>query len=87
MSTSHLGRLHDTVVEGRGARVVSTGAEVREVLRRPVSLGFVIWIVVGLVVASNKGFLSRLDSLSGILSAVLAVLAWPLVLLDVHVAI
>jgi hypothetical protein len=74
-------------VEGRGARVVSTGAEVREVLRRPVSLGFVIWIVVGLVVASNKGFLSRLDSLSGILSAVLAVLAWPLVLLDVHVAI
>lgn len=56
-------------------------------LRRPVSLGFVIWIVVGLVVASNKGFLSRLDSLSGMLSAVLAVLAWPLVLLDVHVAI
>ena len=56
-------------------------------LRRPVSLGFVIWIVIGLVVASNKGFLSRLDTLSGILSAVLAVLAWPLVLLEVHVAI
>ncbi|MEO6121466.1 MAG: hypothetical protein ABIW46_02415 [Acidimicrobiales bacterium] len=56
-------------------------------LRRPVTLGFVIWIVVGLVVASNKGFLSSLDSLSGILSAVLAVLAWPLVLLKVHVAI
>lgn len=56
-------------------------------LRRPVSLGFVIWIVIGLVVASNHGFLSRLDSLSGILSAVLAVLAWPLVLLDVRVAI
>lgn len=55
--------------------------------RRPVSLGFVVWIVVGLVVASNKGFLERLDSLSGVLSAVLAVLAWPLVLLDVRVAI
>ncbi len=56
-------------------------------LRRPVSLGFVIWIVVGLIVASNKGFLGHLDSLSGVLSAALAVLAWPLVLLEVHVAI
>jgi ABC-type anion transport system duplicated permease subunit len=56
-------------------------------LRRPVSLGFVIWVVVGLVVASNKGFLGHLDTLSGVLSAVLAVLVWPLVVLDVHVAI
>lgn len=56
-------------------------------LRRPVSLGFVVWIVVGLVVASNKGFLSHLDTLSGVLSAVLAVLVWPLVLLSVHIAI
>jgi hypothetical protein len=56
-------------------------------MRRQVSLGFVIWLVVGLVVAANHDFLSRLDSLSGVLSAVLAVLAWPLVLLDVHVAI
>ncbi len=56
-------------------------------LRRPVSLGFVIWIVIGLIVASNKGFLGRLDDLSGVLSAVLAVLVWPLVLLEVHMAI
>ena len=56
-------------------------------MRRPVSLGFVIWIVIGLVLAANKGFLGRLDTLSGVLSAVLAVLAWPLVLLNVHVAI
>lgn len=56
-------------------------------LRRPVSLGFVIWIVIGLIVASNKGFLGRLDDLSGVLSAVLAVLVWPLVLLNVHIAI
>jgi ABC-type anion transport system duplicated permease subunit len=56
-------------------------------VRRPVSLGFVIWIVIGLLVAANRGFLSHLDSLSGVLSAVLAVLAWPLVLFDVHVAI
>ena len=56
-------------------------------MRRPVSLGFVVWIVIGLVVAANKGFLAHLDSLSGVLSAVLAVLAWPLVLLNIHVAI
>lgn len=47
----------------------------------------VIWIVIGLMVAANHGFLGRLDSLSGVLSAVLAVLAWPLVVLNVHVAI
>lgn len=55
--------------------------------RRSVSLGFVIWIVVGLVVAANKGFLDSPDSLSGVLSAVLAVLVWPLVLLNVHFGI
>lgn len=56
-------------------------------MRRPVSLGFVIWIVIGLVIAANRGFLGHLDSLSGVLSALLAVLAWPLVLLSIHVAI
>jgi hypothetical protein len=55
--------------------------------RSPVSIVSIIWIVIGLVVASNRGFLGHLDSLSGILSAILAILAWPLVLLDVHVAI
>lgn len=56
-------------------------------MRRQVSLGFVIWLVIGLVVAANNGFLGNLNSLSAVLSAVLAVLAWPLVVLDVHVAI
>lgn len=56
-------------------------------MRRQVSLGLVIWVVVGLVVAANNGFLGQLDSLSGVLSAVLAVLAWPLVALNVNVAI
>jgi hypothetical protein len=57
------------------------------VLGRGISLGTLVWIVIGLIVASNRGFLGHLDSLSGILSAALAVLAWPLVLLNVHVAI
>lgn len=54
---------------------------------RQVSLGVVIWIVVGLVVAANKDFLDDLDSLERILSAVLAVAVWPLVLLDLHFGI
>lgn len=55
--------------------------------RRKVSLGVVVWVVIGVVVATNHRFLDHLDSLSGILSAVLAVALWPLVVLRVHVAI
>ena len=51
---------------------------------RNVSLVSVIWIVVGLIVAANHHFLDHLDSLSRLLSAVLAVAVWPLVLLRVH---
>ena len=54
---------------------------------RRVSLGVLIWIVIGVVVAANHHFFDHLDSLSGVLSAVLAVVAWPLVALKVHVAI
>jgi hypothetical protein len=54
---------------------------------RQVSLGAVVWIVVGLVVAANNDFLDDLDSLERILSAVLAVAVWPLVLLDIHFGI
>lgn len=55
--------------------------------RRQVSLGVVAWIVVGVIVAARDGFLDDLGSLSNVLSAVLAVAAWPLVLLDVHFGI
>jgi hypothetical protein len=51
---------------------------------RSVSLVSVVWIVVGLIVAANHHFLEHLDSLSHLLSAVLAVAVWPLVLLRVH---
>lgn len=51
---------------------------------RQVSLGVVVWIVIGLVVAANEDFLDDLGSLERILSAILAVAVWPLVLLDVH---
>ena len=54
---------------------------------RQVSLGVVVWLVVGLIVAAKNDFLDHLDSLERILSAVLAVAVWPLVLLDIHVGI
>lgn len=52
--------------------------------RRQVSLGVVVWIVVGMIVAADHHFLQRLDSLSRVLSAILAVAVWPLVVLKVH---
>ncbi len=56
-------------------------------LRRQVSLGVVVWIVVGLIVAARNAFLDDLGSVSAVLSAILAVAVWPLVLLDVHFGI
>jgi hypothetical protein len=53
-------------------------------LRRQVSMGVMVWVVIGLIVAAQKNFLDNLASLSGLLSAILAVLVWPLVLLKVH---
>ena len=47
------------------------------------------YVVIGLLVASDHRYLgeSRLDTIEGIASAALAVLLWPLVLLDVSMRI
>lgn len=47
----------------------------------------VLWLVVGLVVAANNGYLGGIGDLSDLLSALLAIVAWPLVLLNVDIAI
>ena len=44
----------------------------------------VVYLVVGLVVASSHDYLVTLNALMPILSAVLGVLLWPLVLLGVN---
>jgi hypothetical protein len=54
---------------------------------RPVGLGSVVWIIIGVLVAVDRDFLSHLDTVSGVLSAILAILAWPLVVFNVHVSI
>lgn len=47
----------------------------------------IVYIVVGVVVAQSNDYLTGLDSLEAILSAILAVLLWPLVLLGVDLQI
>lgn len=59
----------------------------RKLRSKQVPLLAVVWIVLGLIVAANDGFLEDLGSLERLLSAVLAVAVWPLVLLDVHFGI
>jgi hypothetical protein len=54
---------------------------------RQVSLGGVIWLVVGVIVASSHHFFAQLQTTSQIGSAILAVLVWPLVLLHIHIGI
>ena len=51
------------------------------------TLLLVVYVVVGVVVAESNNYLTGLDSLESILSAILAVLLWPLVLFDVDLRI
>jgi len=47
----------------------------------------VIYLVIGLVVAVNGGYLAHLSSAGAIISALLAIVLWPLVLFGEHFAI
>jgi hypothetical protein len=48
---------------------------------------YLIYLVVGLIVASTHHYLSNLDTIRRFLSAIIAILVWPLILLgiDVHI--
>ena len=47
----------------------------------------IVYVVIGLFVASSHHYFVHLNSISHILSAVLAVLLWPLLLLGVNLNI
>jgi hypothetical protein len=47
----------------------------------------VIWIVIGIVIASSHHYLNHIGAFKPIVSAVLAVLLWPLLLLGVNLHI
>ncbi|MEO8863113.1 MAG: hypothetical protein ABI354_02210 [Candidatus Saccharimonadales bacterium] len=50
---------------------------------RRFSLGTIIYLIIGLVVASNRGYLGGLSTFPHILSALLAIVLWPLALLGI----
>jgi|GEM_PF-974774 len=52
-----------------------------------ISIGGILYLVIGLIVASSHGYLADLGTLSGILSALLGILLWPLVLFGANVHI
>ncbi len=56
--------------------------------RSGMSVGTVIYLIIGVVVAANQGYLV-FTSLSSMLSALLAVLLWPLLLfgISLHIAL
>ncbi len=63
------------------ARVPRT-ALCRSVMRP--SLGTIIWLIVGILLASSHGYLTHVDRLRPIVSALLAILLWPLLLLGIN---
>jgi ABC-type anion transport system duplicated permease subunit len=55
--------------------------------RRSVSLGFVVWLVIGVIVAANHHYLENVKTIGAVLSALLAILLWPLILLGTKITI
>jgi len=57
------------------------------VLPFPRRLLYLVYLVIGLVVASTHDYLSNLNTIRRFLSAILAIVLWPLILLgiDLHI--
>ena len=51
------------------------------------SIFTILWIIVGVVIAADHKYLKNIDDVESVLSAVLAILLWPLVLFDVNLHI
>jgi len=52
-----------------------------------VAVVFVVYIIIGVVVASGHHYFEHLDALKPIASAVIAVLLWPLILFGINLHI
>jgi hypothetical protein len=48
------------------------------------SLGSILWLIVGILLAVSHHYLNHIDSLKPLISAVLAILLWPLLLLGIN---
>ncbi len=82
MGTSHIGgdRTHGDDPYGEGITGPST--ELAGTMR--ISLPSILWLVVGALVASAHQYLDSLDAVRPVVSAVLAVVLWPLLLLGIN---
>jgi hypothetical protein len=49
-----------------------------------VSFTGIIWLIVGVLLASSHHYLTHVDKLKPIISALLAVVLWPLLLLGIN---
>lgn len=52
-----------------------------------ISVGVFVYVVIGCIIVAQRDYFERLETVDGIVSAALAVLLWPLVLLGVHARI
>ena len=48
------------------------------------SLGSAIWLIVGIILASSHHYFKHVDAIKPIVSALLAIVLWPLLLLGVN---
>jgi hypothetical protein len=48
------------------------------------SLSSIIWLIIGILLASAHGYLAHVDRLRPLVSALLAVFLWPLLLLGIN---
>jgi hypothetical protein len=47
----------------------------------------IVYLLIGVLVAAQHGYLTNMTALGRILSAVLAIVLWPLVLFGIHLTI
>lgn len=49
-----------------------------------ISIGGIVYIIIGAIMASNRGYLGDLGTIPHLLSAIIAIALWPLILLGVN---
>jgi hypothetical protein len=59
----------------------------KETLMRRIPLLFVVYLVIGVIVAFSEDYLENLETTKRLLSALLAIILWPLVLLGFDVRV
>jgi hypothetical protein len=57
------------------------------VTRSSSGIGTLIWLIIGVVVAASHHYFTHADKLKPIVSAVLAIILWPLLLLGINLHI